>query len=130
MALNQKTDARDRLIDAIEHAQDAWTCCDWRHERRHADGAIVYAADDDCRPVYCEGGNETCARCLEVAEQAQRAIDCGHAAIAAVLDGRLDDAREAIVTAVMIEDSWGDAPVWRPVEQLFVRLLRQRGLSC
>lgn len=101
-----------RIISAIEKAQTSWTDCDWAHERRPAE------RDEYDIPVYCDGGDDTCEYCRGATEAAESAQSYGDDAIKALREGRLDAVRDAIDHAVACEDQWGDAPVWRPIQNL------------
>ena len=106
-----------RASEAISDAIDAWTECDWCHERTDA-GGIVYDKNDD--PVYCEGGNadecETCEKAKDAAEEAQR---CGRQALEHVEQHDFYAAWDEVEQAVGAENDWGDAPVWGPVAKMF-----------
>lgn len=104
---------KQRAIEAIQAAIDAWSSCNWTHELRDAGGEIVYG--DGGEPRYCDGGHEDCLYCTAAEKDAKRAQSLGRLAIAAMTDGARVIALDCVEAAARLERYWGAEPIWGPV---------------
>lgn len=116
LAIDGTSDWTDSLEAAIGAAQDAFSCCNWRHDR---------ADSTSEEPSYCEGGGAECAYCQAADAAATKCHDLGEQAIDLLRAGAYRDAEELCEEARAAENAYGDCPAWQPVATIFEKFFEQ-----
>jgi len=115
----------DRIISAIEKAQNDWTDWDWANAFQDHDGETYFlegsGSATEEMPQEVQEEAELYSR--RVQEDAKSASKYGDAAIKALKKDDLNTAMEELESASSTEQNWGSDPVWGVPRKQLEKLL-------